>query len=162
MVSAQTAVAGQLLLTRLAEFTNTVLSGHLPKAVRPVFCGASLCALSKKDGGIRPIAVGCTLRRLIAKAACSAVRDQVTQRHAPLQLGFGVKQGAEAAAHAARCYVSNLRPGGALLKIDFANAFNTISRDEVFISVADYTLPSCCRSLMSATGSLRFFATTSP
>jgi len=122
----------------LADFTNTVLSGKVPITVRPVFCGASLCALSKKDGGIRPIAVGCTLRRLVAKVACSAVRDRVTQRLAPLQLGFGVKQGAEAAAHAARSYINSLGPGEALLKIDFANAFNTINRDEVFSSVAEY------------------------
>ena len=31
--------------------------------------GASLIALEKKGGGIRPIAVGCTLRRLVAKVA---------------------------------------------------------------------------------------------
>jgi hypothetical protein len=138
MVGEQTAAAGQQLLTRLTDFTNNVLSGHVPNVIRPVLCGASLCALSKKDGGIRPIAVGNTLRRLVAKVACSAVRDRVTERLAPLQLGFGVKQGAEAAAHAARCYVRNLGPGEALLKIDFANAFNTINRDEVFISMADY------------------------
>ena len=107
--------------------------------VCPVFGGASLCALSKKDGGIRPIAVGCTLRRLVAKAACSAVRDRVTESLAPLQLGFGVKQGAEAAAHAARCYINNLGPDEAFLKIDFINAFNAVSRDEVFRSAEEYT-----------------------
>ena len=98
-----------------------------------------LCALSKKDGGIRPIAVGCTLRRLVAKAACSAVRDRVAGQLAPLQLGFGMKQGAEAAAHATRCYINNLSPGEAFLKIDFTNAFNAISRDEVFSSSEEYT-----------------------
>jgi len=138
MVGEQTAAAGQQLLTCLTDFTNNVLSGHVPNVIRPVLCGASLCALSKKDGGIRPIAVGNTLRRLVAKVACSAVRDRVTERLAPLQLGFGVKQGAEAAAHAARCYIRNLGPGEALLKIDFANAFNTVNRDEVFESIADY------------------------
>ena len=152
MVGAQTAAAGQQLLTRLTDFTNTVLSGHVPKVVRHVFCGASLSTLSKKDGGIRPIAVGCTLRRLVAKAACSAVRDRVTECLAPLQLGFGVKQGAEAAVHAARCYIRNLGPGEALLKIDFANAFNTINRDEVSVPPPTMLL-SCCRSLTSATGS---------
>ena len=138
MVGGQTAAAGQQLLSRLTDFTNIVLSGHVPNVIRPVLCGASLCALRKKDGGLRPIAVGNTLRRLVAKVACSAVRDRVTERLAPLQLGFGVKQGAEAAAHAARCYVGNLGPGEALLKIDFANAFNTINRDEVFEAIADY------------------------
>ena len=98
-----------------------------------------MCALSKKDGGIRPIAVGCTLRRLVAKAACSAVHDRVAGRLAPLQLGSGMKQGAEAAAHAARCYINNLSPGEAFLKIDFTNAFNAISRDEVFSSSEEYT-----------------------
>jgi len=69
---------------------------------------------------------------------CSAVRDRVAQRLAPLQLSFGVKQGAQAAAHAARCCINSLGPGEALLKIDFVNAFNTINRDEVFSFVAEY------------------------
>jgi len=106
--------------------------------VRPVLCGASLCALSKKDG-IRPIAVGCTLGRLVAKAACSVVRDRVAEQLAPLQLGFGVKQGAEAAAHAARCYINNLSPGEAFLKIALTNAFNAVSRDEIFSLSEEYT-----------------------
>jgi hypothetical protein len=52
MIGAQNRTAGQLLLTRLTEFTNVFLSDRVPLVVRPVFCGASLCALSKKDGGI--------------------------------------------------------------------------------------------------------------
>ena len=35
-----------------------------------LFRDLSITALTKKDGGIRPIAVGCTLRRLVAKLAC--------------------------------------------------------------------------------------------
>jgi len=50
---------------------------------------------------------------------------------APIQLGFGVKQGTEAAAHAARRFLQDMPPGQALLKLDFFNAFNTISRDEI-------------------------------
>jgi hypothetical protein len=37
MVGAQTAAAGQQLLTRLTDFTNIVLSGHVPTVVRPAF-----------------------------------------------------------------------------------------------------------------------------
>jgi Reverse transcriptase (RNA-dependent DNA polymerase) len=85
------------------------------------------------------IAVGCTLHRLVAKVAFSAVRVLFTESLAPLQLGFGVKQGAEAAAHAARWYINNLGPDEAFLKIDFLNAFNAVSRDEVFRSVEEYT-----------------------
>jgi len=146
MVNVHTGDAGRQLLSNLTEFANICLAGRVPSVVRPVFCGASLCALSKKAGGIRPIAVGCTFQRLVAKAACSIVRDHVTSKLAPLQLGFGVKQGAEAAAHAARCYVSNLGADRALLKIDFCNAFNSVSRCEVFRSMEKYAPELMLRS----------------
>jgi hypothetical protein len=59
---------------------------------------------------------------------------------APAQLGFGVQQGAEAAAHAARAFLANMSEGEALLKIDFSNAFNTVSRD-VMLAVIHDELP---------------------
>ena len=98
--------------------------------------GASLCALNKKDGGIRPIAVGSTLRRLVAKTAAKCVQ-KTAARMAPTQLGFGVKQGTEAAVHAARRFLQDVQPGQALLKLDFANAFNAISRDVILQTVHD-------------------------
>jgi len=79
---------GQRLLTFLTEFAKICLCGRVTAAVRFFFCGASLCTLSRKDGGIRPIAVGYTLRRLVAKAV---VCDRVAEQLALLQLGFGVK-----------------------------------------------------------------------
>ena len=115
---------------------NICLADVTPDAVKPVFCGASLCALSKKGGGVRPIAVGCTWRRLVAKAACRAVMSKVTGMLSPTQIGFGIRRAAEAAAHAARIYVASLQPGQAFLKLDFVNAFNTISRDAILNYVA--------------------------
>jgi hypothetical protein len=85
-------------------------------------------------------AVGCTLRRIVAKAACSAVRDCIYESLALLQLRFAVKHGAEAAAHAARCYINNIGPDEAFVKIDIINAFNAISCDEVFRSAEEITL----------------------
>mgnify|MGYP003530166697 FL=1 len=125
MISTETGQAGQRLVYHLTRFVNLCLAGRVPTAVRPVFCGASLCALSKKDGGIRPIAVGCTLRRLVAKAACRAVKSKMAALLAPVQLGFGIKHGIEAAVHAGRLYLQNVQRGQAMLKLDFSNAFNT-------------------------------------
>ena len=59
------------------------------------------------------------------------MRESVVVKLAPAQLGFGVHQGAEAAAHAARSFLKDIKKGQALLKIDFANAFNTLSRDKM-------------------------------
>jgi len=110
--------------------------------------------LTKKDGGIRPIAVGCTLRRLVAKTASKLVQEKMAAKLAPIQLGFGVKQGTEAATHAAHRFLRDLRPGQALLKLDFVNAFNTISREEILHTLREdlpelYPFISTCYSSSS-------------
>ena len=51
-----------------------------------------LVALTKNDEGVQPIAVGSTLRCLVAKVAAQFVLDDMTAcLLAPRQLGFGVK-----------------------------------------------------------------------
>lgn len=81
------------LLSALASFVTLVLAGRTPPSIRPFFFGATLIALEKKDGGVRPIAVGCTLRRLAAKVASGRVLEDMAALLAPRQLGFGVKGG---------------------------------------------------------------------
>jgi hypothetical protein len=98
-----------------------VFGGCRSLAIRPILYGASLCALTKKGGGVRPIAVGSTLHRLVVKVACRSAREKMVTKLAPAQLGFSIQWGAEAAAHAARSFLSNLSDGQALLKIDFSN-----------------------------------------
>ena len=118
-------------LSALSSFVSHVLNGNTPTALRHVFFGARLVALTKRDGGVRPIAVGSTLRRLVAKVAVQLVSDDMTTILAPRQLGFGVKGGAEAAVHAARSYLNHLDSDSAMVKLDFRNAFNTVRRDRM-------------------------------
>ena len=59
----------------------------------------------------------------------------MASRLSPVQLGFGVKRGTKAAIHACRWYLHNLLPDKALLKLDFATAFNSLSRDELLQAV---------------------------
>lgn len=125
------------LPTALTNFMNLVLSGGVPQPVRHVFFGANLHALRKKDGGIRPIAVGLTLRRLASKIVCRWAADRLLPDLAPRQLGVGVRGGAEAIVHAARAFVSSASPCHALVKLDLVNAFNSVRRDCIFEMVAD-------------------------
>ena len=81
------------------------------------------------------IAVGMVWRRLAAKCANTFATLKTTGLLAPKQLGVGVKGGAEAAAHTARRYVSQLEPGKFLIKLDFSNAFNTLRRDAMLEAV---------------------------
>ena len=121
MTTADTGETGQRLISRLTEFANVCLAGNVPLTIRPIFCGASLCALNKK----------------VAKTAAKCVQVKMAEKMAPTQLGYGVKQGTEVAAHAARRFLEDMGPGQALLKLDFVNAFNAISRDVILRTVYD-------------------------
>ena len=93
--------------------------------------------LHLKRRGIRPIAVECTLRRLVAKCAGSKVMKEKGVLLFPKQLGCGIKRGIEIAIHSARVYLSNLPHDHLILKLDFKNAFNTIRRDKMLLAVKD-------------------------
>ena len=92
------------LLLAITDFINVVLAGKTPEAVRPILFGGALTALQKNSGGVRPIAVGYTWRRLAGKVACRRVSERAAFILAPRQLGFAVPGGAEAAVHATRRY----------------------------------------------------------
>jgi len=80
---------GHLLLRALTGFINFTLEGKVAPLARQFFFGASLCALTKAGGGVRPIAIGCTLHRLAAKCASSCVKQAMAALLAPHQLGYG-------------------------------------------------------------------------
>lgn len=120
--------AGESLLKELTALVNLMLCGKVNEVVIDVLYGANLCALRKKDGGIRPIAVGTTYRRMAAKICCKFYGEVVSNKFRPLQLGYGSKGGCEAAVHALSAYL-NSGKGEVILKVDIKNAFNSINRD---------------------------------
>ena len=128
---------GRLLLQALTSFMNLVLQGKVAQPARHFFFGATLIALGKKDGGVRPIAVGCTLRRLASKCACNSVKQAMAALLAPHQLGFSIPLGAEAAVHATRVYLQDMPDHHLLLKLDFRNAFNSLRRDKMLLAVCE-------------------------
>jgi len=127
--------AGADFLSALTDFTNLVLAGRCPEAVAPVFFGGRLLALNKKTGGIRPISIGFTLRRLASKCANSFGTNKQAYYFYPHQLGIGTSGGCEAAVHSARRYLEELPRDHVLVKLDFSNAFNSIHRREILLAV---------------------------
>ena len=99
--------------------------------------GATLLAIGKKDGGVRPIAVGFVWRRLAAKVAGRHITENCANIFSPRQLGVGIPGGAEPAVHATRIFLDNLQPGNILLKIDSQNAFNTVRRDVILEEIKE-------------------------
>ena len=96
---------------------------------REAHFSSNLAALRKKDGGIRPVAVGNVFRRLAVKAGCYAVSRAVSHELLPIQLGVSVKGEAEAAVHAVRKFITNNIDSNdykIIVKLDMMNAFISV------------------------------------
>jgi len=65
-----------LPLDILTDFVNFLASGFALPEVQPFLAGAYLIGLSKKDGGIRPIAIGDIYRRLTGKCLSFLVKEE--------------------------------------------------------------------------------------
>ena len=127
LISNQTAEAGNRLILSLTSLVNTFLNGQISDFARILFFSANLNALRKKDGDIRPIAVGNILRRLASKVANHFASHKVSNLLRPVQLGVSVKNACEAAVHSARIITKS--PNYILAKLDTQSAFNSIRRN---------------------------------
>ena len=67
----------ELLWMRIMR-TRIIVAGRTPPSILPRLCGATLLACRKKNGGLRPIAVGGLLCRLISK--CLSRRASLAPR----------------------------------------------------------------------------------
>ena len=88
MTAAAAEEGGSVLFIALTDLSKHILKGNCPTSICPFFFGATLIALKKREGGIRPIAVGCTLHRLASKVASRHVSDSMGSFLCPYQLGL--------------------------------------------------------------------------
>ena len=130
------------LLKALANLCAKLLRGQISGHAHDFLFAANLTAIRRKDGGIRPIAVGDDFRRLASKIAAKRIIPELRRQLPPVQLGVGVSGGCEAAAHAIRAFVqSPVVPGNnVLVKFYIKNAFNTVRRDH-FLEVCSSGAP---------------------
>ena len=132
--------ANSLLDALMDLLNNIIFAGKVPSFMVPIFYGADLIALSKDDGGVRPIAIGNTIRRLAGKVAMTKVKEKCPALLHPNQLGVALPGGAEIGVHTLRQYVNHSHSEDKLVaKIDFRNAFNTIRRDRLLEEVKEHT-----------------------
>ena len=146
------------LVARLTDFVNLMLEGKCPDRIRRILFGGKLIALRKKDGGIRPIAIGCYWRRLTSKVANNRAMIALAEYFVPLQVGVGVSGGCEAALHAARRFLSGMAEGWVMVKLDFSNAFNSLHRRAILEAIASRApdLYRYCHASYAAPSSLIF------
>jgi hypothetical protein len=122
----------------ITALVNLFLQGWCPSEVTAVLFGGKLLALTKKSGGVRPIAIGYTWRRLAAKCANYCAMSHLQDKLLPFQLGVNTPGGCEAVVHATRQFTSKMTVGDVVVvKVDFSNAFNCVRRDVMLQTVAD-------------------------
>ena len=126
--------ADHLLLAFLSEFSDslilvlrTIAEGHAPQWL----ADARLFALPKKCNGVRPIAVGETLRRIAATSLLRSTRSSLPT----LARQFVVRtDGCVTVANIFRSAIENFNDA-CVVTIDLRNAFNSVSRDAVLLAV---------------------------
>ena len=105
--------------------------GDFSTALGELVAESNLIALYKDDKrrDVRPVSVGCSLRRLLTRAYCAQVRGIISSHVEATQLGV-LKGGYEIGVHAIRELVIQAKKNGwVVILLDFANAFNTVDRN---------------------------------
>ena len=131
----------EFALKAITKFVNFSSRGLFPVFISKALCCASLTALSKKKGGVRPIAVGEVLRRNIAKFLASEAKSEAIELFDSLQLGVGVSGGAEAVIHSSKIIYDNIvsaQTDKGVLQIDFQNAFNSVKRSHLIKAAYEF------------------------
>ena len=109
--------------------------------LQPFLAGGVSIALAKPTRGVRPLCCGDPLRRLVAKCFCLGGKGEISQKFKGKNYGVGCPGGVEAVAHSLRDVLHRHRDSDlALLKIDFKNAFNLLSR-EAFVQASSEMFP---------------------
>ncbi len=116
-----------------------------PTCVHPLLA-CRLIALDK-DPGVRPIGIGETSRRIIAKAVLSVTRGDIQDAAGSIQLCAGQITGVESAAHAVQeCFKRD--DTEAALLVDASNAFNSLNREAALNNIR-FLCPSISTMLIN-------------
>ena len=124
-------------LSSLTGFVIQAIQGKFSPAVNQLILAARLLPLGKPQGGVRPIAIGDVLRRLVAKVLCVQVRDKAREvLQSVQQLGVASPQATEIIIHGLRTAIHySMEDDFYVLQVDASNAFNTISRNAIMKAV---------------------------
>ena len=124
-------------LLALLRLVNKAASGCLPTSLAAYFTGANLTPLVKKDNGVRPVACGELLCRLVEVCVLRKALPDVLPKLSPIQAGVSIRDATTHIALGAAHFLPSVaaRKGLGFLQIDLVNAFNSVSRDAILRQV---------------------------
>ncbi|KAL2635415.1 hypothetical protein R1flu_006894 [Riccia fluitans] len=115
----------------LFELCTHIAQGRVSPSMAYLLGASRLLALEKPSGGVRPIAVGEVLYRLVARTLGFQFREALADHFSPLQFGVATRGGCETIIHGL-CATLDLHPDWVVLQVDIRNAFNIVSREAFF------------------------------
>ena len=88
---------------------------------------ARLTAVTKKDGGVRGIASGCSLRRLTARTLAKQFAKDFESECAPFQFALSTRAGTDCVGHLLNA-ATDVNPNVTVLSVDGVGAYDHILR----------------------------------
>ena len=134
------------ICTSLRSLVNILAGGRDPPSISKFLAGGRLITLSKtteaSKSDIRPIVVGETLRRLMAKCLCLTIREKARDLFQPLQVEVACS---ERIIHGLRNCIDDHWDDDdfVVFKVDMRNAFNIWYQDRLsWMNVLPFSLKS--------------------
>lgn len=110
------------------------LTNQLDPVAQRALSASTLLPFEKKSGGVRPIAIGETLRCIAAKVALHQVRPAIRSHLEPNQFALSLA-GTEKVAHAGQVAVEQ---GQFVAELDVSNAFNSVALEDVRAALTEH------------------------
>jgi hypothetical protein len=120
----------------LTRAMNACLGDVAPHPVNSCLGVGVLTVLAKQPKGYRNIVVREALLRLMSRAIVLREQEAIAKSLAPLQVGVGVKGGAEFMVHTVSRLLE-LNPTWAMLTLDISNAYGRVSRAAINKKLTD-------------------------
>ena len=124
-------------LQALTSLASAFAWHRLPRDVSLLMAGAKLVLLPKKDGGLRPIAVGELVRRIAGKILVTRYQASIALNLQPLQAGVACAGGMERIIHAIQVWATDSASEEALIQVDLKNAFGCLDRVHMLNSIRE-------------------------
>ena len=97
----------------------------VPSSIASALMSARLTALVKTGGGVRSVATGCSLRRLVARAPAKQFSSHFEEECAPFQHALSTRAGTDCVGHLLRA-ATDATPTATVLSVDGIGAFDHV------------------------------------
>ena len=111
----------------LFEATTSLARANVPIEIAEVLMGARLTALTKPDGGVRGIATGSSLRRLVARILARQFMGAFEKECAPFQYALSTRASTDCVGHLLRASTDR-DPTSTVLSVDGIGAYDHVLR----------------------------------